>query len=345
MSGFRIDLVSDTSSKPTAEMRQAMANADVGDEQRGEDPSVNALCDRIADLMGKEAALFLPSGTMCNLVAILVHCRHGDEIIAADGSHIIGAEGAGAAAFAGSFIKSLDAPRGIFTGADVEAAVRARRPKSPRSSLLEVEQTNNRGGGAVWPLDAIQEVAAAARKHDLAVHMDGARLLNAVVASGVSAADFSAPFDSAWLDLSKGLGCPFGGVLAGSKDFIGEAEIWKHRLGGAMRQGGVMAAAGIYALDNLVDRLADDHENAKTLANEIAEIPGLKLSRAPVETNLVFFDVSGTGLTAQQIHERLAEQDIRIGVDGPMEMRAVTHIDISAADITDALSALRSVVA
>ena len=221
---FRIDLISDTSTRPTPAMRRAMAEAEVGDEQRGEDPSVNRLCDRAAALMGQEAALFLPSGTMCNQIAIATHCRPGDEIITAEASHIIGSEVAGAAVFAGSVIREISCRGGIFSGDDVSAAVRARNPKSPCSRLVEVEQTNNRGGGSVWPLEAILSVTEAARAHDLALHMDGARLMNAAVASGVAARDFAAPFDSVWLDLSKGLGCPFGGVLAGSVEFDGARE-------------------------------------------------------------------------------------------------------------------------
>lgn len=335
-----VDLLSDTSTRPSESMRRAMAMAEVGDEQRGEDPSVNALCERVADLLGQEQALFLPSGTMCNQIAMLVHCRAGDEVIAAEGSHVITSEGAGAAALAGAFVRPVPSQRGVFSGADLRAAVRPRAPKSPRSRVVAVEQTHNRGGGKVWPLDAVQEVVAAARDLGLILHMDGARLLNAVVASGVDARTYTEPFDSVWLDLSKGLGCPVGAVLAGNARFIEEVWPWKHRLGGAMRQAGVLAAAGLYALDHNVERLAEDHANARVLAEGAAAIPGVRVEPAPIETNLVFLDVSGTGVPADTIAERLEARDIRVGVEGPGRMRAVTHLDVARADCLRAVEAL-----
>ena len=210
----RIDLYSDTQTRPSDAMRKAMAEAPVGDEQRGEDPTVNRLCIMVAELLGKEAAIFLPSGTMCNEIAILVHCNHGDEIIADQTAHIINAEGGGPAAFAGAMLSSLDGARGIYSADQVEAAVRDDGRYSPNSRLVVVEQTSNFGGGTIWPLATIEAVGEVARRHDLAYHMDGARLFNAVVGSGVTALDYAAPFDSLWVDLSKGLGCPVGAVLA-----------------------------------------------------------------------------------------------------------------------------------
>ena len=341
---LRIDLISDTSSRPTPGMRRAMAEAEVGDEQRGEDPTVNRLCERAAELMGQEAALFVPSGTMCNQIAIATHCRPGDEIIAAEASHVISTEGAGAAVFAGSFMRAISCRRGIFSGEDVSAAVRPRQPKSPRSRLVEVEQTNNRGGGSVWPLEAIHSVTQAARAHDLALHMDGARLMNAAVTSGVSARDFAAPFDSVWLDLSKGLGCPIGGLLAGSAEFIEEAWTWKHRFGGGMRQAGILAAAGLYALDNHVDRLAEDHANARLFADRLSGIPGIVLDPPEVETNLVFFNVEQTGLSAKEVSNRLLEIGIRIRNEGEFRMRLVTHLDVERKDIEEAAEALTNII-
>ena len=340
----RIDLISDTSTHPSPEMRRAMAEAEVGDEQRGEDPTVNRLCERAAELMGQEAALFVPSGTMCNHIAIATHCQPGDEIITAEASHIIGSEGAGAAVFAGSFIREISCRRGIFTAADVSAAVRPRKPKSPRSRLVEVEQTNNRGGGAVWSLEDIRSVTDAARAHGLALHMDGARLMNAAVASGVSAKELAAPFDSVWLDLSKGLGCPIGGVLAGSADFIEQAWTWKHRFGGAMRQAGILAAAGLYALDHHVDRLAEDHANARLFADLISEVPGIVLDPPEVETNLVFFNVDQAGTLAKEISDRLLEKGIRIGIEGEFRIRLVTHLDVDREDIEEAAEVLTSII-
>ena len=285
-----VELVSDTATKPSAAMRRAMAEAEVGDEQRGEDPTTNVLQDMVAELLGKEAAVFLPSGAMCNAIALCVHCRPGDEVAAADWSHIFTSEAGGAAVLAGAQTWPIPSNRGIFTAADLRANLRQASRHTPRTALVVLEQTNNRGGGAVWPLAAIQEVAAEARLAGAAVHMDGARILNAQIASGVPAREFAAPCDSAWLDLSKGLGCPVGGVLAGSKAFIQEAWRWKHRLGGAMRQSGILAAAGVYALAHNVERMAEDHANARRFAELIADAPGIRLDPPEVETNFVFFD-------------------------------------------------------
>lgn len=340
-----VDLVSDTATRPTAGMRRAIANAAVGDEQRGEDPTVNLLNERVARLLGKEAAIFLPSGTMCNQVALAVHCRPGDEIVCAANAHVRTSEAAGAAVFAGSVFQAIDAPSGIFGAHELRSAIRDGRVKSPRTRVVVVEQTSNRGGGRVWPLDRIRELVAAARELGLALHMDGARLMNAVVASGVQAADYAEPFDSAWLDLSKGLGCPVGGVLAGSRAFIGEAERWKHRFGGAMRQAGILAAAGLYALDHHVARLEEDHRNARRFAAGLEGIDGIKLQNAPVETNLVFFDVEATGLEAAEIARRLARRSVRIGVESRHVMRAVLHLDVQVADVDSALAALGEAVA
>lgn len=333
---IRTDLISDTATRPTLGMRRAMAEAEVGDEQRGEDPSVNALNERVADLLGQEAALFLPSGTMCNQIAVATHCRPGDEIVAAEASHIIDAEGAGAAVFAGCFVRSIACARGVFSSEDVRRYLRKSSAKSPRSRLIAVEQTNNRGGGAVWSRNQVTSLVSFARNNGLALHMDGARLMNAVVASGVPAADFSRSFGSVWLDLSKGLGCPVGGVLAGSSAFIEEANVWKHRFGGAMRQAGILAAAGLYALEHHVERLAEDHENAAVLAARIAQVPGLQLDPPEVETNMVFFDVAATGWTAQDLAEGLLEHGVRIGVESASRLRAVTHLDVDRRAIEDA---------
>ena len=339
-----VNLISDTQTRPTGPMRQAMAQADVGDEQRGEDPSTNRLCERVAQLLGKEAAVFLPSGTMCNQVAVLVHCRSGEEIIADETAHIITSEGAGAAALAGAWVRPLKGRNGIFTAEQVRGAIRPRNRHAPRTRLVAVEQTSNRGGGSIWPLAAIEDVASVAREHGLALHMDGARLLNAVVASGVSARQFAAPFDSVWLDLSKGLGCPVGGVLVSDATFIEEAWRWKHRLGGAMRQSGVLAAAGVYALEHHVERLAEDHANAKLFAQRIAALPGITLQPPIVETNLVFFDVSGTGLTAAQVVAGLLQRGVRIGAEGEHHLRAVTHLDVDREGVERAAAALAAIV-
>lgn len=338
-----IDLYSDTSTRPTPAMRQAMADADVGDEQLGEDPTTTALQERIAELLGKEAAVFLPSGTMCNQISLLVHCRPGDEVIGADGTHVFTSEAGGGSALAGAQTWPIVCERGIFSAEHVEAAIREPSRHSPRSRLLVIEQTVNRGGGAVWPVQTIEEVAQAARRHGLVVHMDGARLLNAVVASKIPAKVMAAHCDSVWLDLSKGLGCPVGGVLAGSREFIEEAWRWKHRIGGAMRQSGVLAAAGLYALDHHVERLAEDHANAALLAARIREIPGITLMTEP-ETNIVYFDVSGTSRSTRAVTEALLAENVRMGTSYGGMIRAVTHLDVSREDVENAAAALRRVL-
>lgn len=341
-----INLYSDTQTLPTPAMREAMARAPVGDEQRMEDPSVNRLCEMVAELLGKEAAVFLPSGTMCNELAIRVHCAPGDEVIADRTAHIVHFEGGAPAALSGVMIAPLDGERGVFAGEQARAAVRDPANRyAPRSRLLAVEQTANLGGGAVWPMNALRAVVEVAREHDLATHMDGARLLNAAVASGVPARDLARGFDTAWIDLSKGLGCPVGAVLATSRDRIGDVWRWKQRLGGAMRQAGILAAAGIHALDHHVERLAEDHALARRFAEGVAGIPGLGIALDSVESNIVYFEVEeGIGRPAKEISASLAERGVSIGALGPQLLRAVTHLDVGAAEVDAALEALREVL-
>jgi threonine aldolase len=318
-------------------------HAPLGDEQRGEDPSTNRLCEMVAAMLGKEAAVFLPSGVMCNQISILVHCRPGDEILADESSHIIGSEAGGAAALAGTMIHPLRGQGGIYNAEQLIDAIRPHKRNAPRARLAVFEQTANRGGGSIWPLEAIQAIAKVAKSCNLAVHMDGARIMNAQVASGVPAKHYAEPCDSVWLDLSKGLGCPVGAVLAGSKDFIEQAWVWKHRLGGAMRQSGILAAAGIYALEHHVDRLALDHANARLFAERIATIPGIDVDPTAVQTNIVFFDVRNTGLTSQEVAAQLLELGIRFGTESTYRMRAVTHMDVNLSDLEEAASALADV--
>jgi threonine aldolase len=339
-----IDLYSDTRTRPTPGMRRAIAEAEVGDEQAFLDPTVNALCDRVAELLGKEAAVYLPSGTMCNQIAARVHCRQGDEIILSATAHPIFAESGGPAALAGVMLRGLDGERGMFTADQVRAAIHSPAFRhAPRSRLLEVENTTNVGGGAVWPLARIHEVTGVAREHGLACHMDGARLMNAVVASGTPAADYAAPFDSLWIDFSKGLGAPVGAVLAGPKALIDEAWRVKQQIGGAMRQAGIIAAACIYALDHHVERLAEDHENARRLAEGLALIRGVSIDPASVETNIVWFEVEGR-ISAEGVSSALREQGVLIGAYGQRRLRAVTHLDVSRADIDAALRTLARII-
>lgn len=335
---IRVNLYSDTQTKPSRPMREAMLDAEVGDEQSGSDPTINALCDRMAALMGKEAAMFLPSGTMCNEVAILTHCRPGDEILAHHTAHILSSEGGAPSALAGAHVLGLPGPHGTFDTAALDAAERPHSRYAPPQRMVEVEQTANLGGGAVWDLAALHAVADWAHARGMVTHMDGARLMNAVVAAGVPAHEMAAGYDSVWLDFTKGLGAPVGAVLAGSHEFIGNAWRWKQRMGGAFRQGGIVAAACLYALDHNIDRLAEDHINAKRLARGLAQIPGITVEHP--ETNLVFFDTAGTGMPAQDLADRAREHGILISVMGKHRGRACTHLDVDEAGIDLAISVL-----
>jgi threonine aldolase len=338
-----VDLYSDTVTRPTDEMRRFMCAAEVGDEQKGEDPTVNLLTEMVADLLGKEAAVFLPSGTMCNEISLRVHCRPGDEMLAHRTAHPIHFEAGGPAALAGVNVRPLDGARGIYGAEAAEAGIRPANRHAPRSRLLWVEQTSNLGGGSVWPLATIQAVTDVARSHSLATHLDGARLLNAVVASGISAREYAAPFDSAWIDFTKGLGAPVGAALAGSGEFIQDVWRLKQQMGGAMRQAGIIAAAGVYALRHNVERLAEDHANARRLAEALAQLPGVALDPASVETNIVLFDLTGE-LDAASFVERLLAHGVRMGAMGPRTVRAVTHLDVSSDQTDRAIQAARSVL-
>jgi threonine aldolase len=317
-----------------------MCEAEVGDEQQREDPTVNLLQEMVADILGKESALFLPSGTMCNQVAFAVHCRAGDEILLQELAHPLLYEAGGPAALVGAVLRPLASPSGLFTAAQVTEAIRPAVHFMPRTRAVSVEQTSASIGGVCWPLNQVQEVCAAAHAGGLVTHMDGARLFNAVVASGTAASAFAAQFDSAWIDLSKGLGAPIGGVLAGSRDFIEEAWRFKQLFGGAMRQAGIIAAAGVFALRHHVERLAEDHERARQLAFGLSEIQGLDLDPARVETNIVIFDVRRSGISGDAFAARtLSSHGVRFSVLGPTTVRAVTHLDIPPDGVERALEA------
>jgi threonine aldolase len=324
-------------------MKEAMMEAEVGDEQSGSDPTVNALCERMAALMGKQAAMFLPSGTMCNQIAILGHCRPGDEILAHHTAHILTSEGGGPGALAGALVTGLPGADGQFTADAVLAALRPKSRYAPPQALLEVEQTANAGGGAVWQLGQLNAVAEIAHENGMATHMDGARLMNAVVAAGIPAAEMVAGYDTVWLDFTKGLGAPLGAVLAGSSEFIGAAWRWKQRMGGSMRQGGICAAACLYALDHNIDRLAEDHANARALARDLAQVPGLSVQTP--ETNLVYIDTSASGIDATELARRAANEGVLISVMGRHRARACTHLDVSAAQVAEAAAVIRAVAA
>ena len=336
-----INLFSDTQTRPTPEMRRAMAEAEVGDEQLAEDPTVNLLQQKTAALLGKEAALFLPSGTMCNLIAVKTHTQPGDLVIADKRCHIMRAESGGAGLASGVLLELLDGDRGIFSADQVENAIpKARSVYHPHPTLLCVENTHNYGGGSVWPIERLREVGAVARKMGLSIHMDGARLFNAVVASGVAAKDYAAVADSVWIDLSKGLGCPVGAVLAGSHAFIDRARRYKHLFGGAMRQAGIIAAAGVFALDRNIDRIADDHANARRLAEGLSKLPRVKLVYPP-STNIVFFQVEGFSPT--DFTQAAAERGVRFSAVGG-GIRGVTHLDVSHDQVEQAISILSAML-
>jgi threonine aldolase len=315
-------------------MRRAIATAEVGDEQRHADPTTRRLQERVAELLGQEAALFLPSGTMCNQIAFRLHARPGgDELLLDRSAHPIIAEAGGAAQQAGFMINPIDGEGGIFTPAQLEAALRPEGNRyMPRSRLVSVEQTTNMGGGRVWPLEAVQAVLDAARSHGLRAHMDGARLMNAVVASGVDAARYAGGFDTAWLDFTKGLGAPVGAVLCGSRELIDEAWRWKQMVGGAFRQSGIVAAGCLYALEHHVARLAEDHEHARLLAGGLAEL-GAEVVEP--ETNIVIFGVPDAAAFLEQMGRRGVE--LSGTPDG--RLRAVTHLDVDRAAVDEALEA------
>jgi threonine aldolase len=334
-----INLYSDTQTRPSEGMREAIARAVVGDEQRGLDPTTRALEERVAELLGLPAAVFLPSGTMCNEIALRLHARPGgDELLLDRTAHPINSEAGGPAVVSGLMVRVLDGAGGVFTADQLSEALRPPGNRyTPRSRVVSVEQTSNLGGGRVWPLSAVTSVLDVARRHRLRAHMDGARLMNAVVASGVSASSYASGFDTAWIDFTKGLGAPVGAVLAGSRELIDEAWRWKQMLGGAFRQSGIVAAGCLYALDHNVDRLAEDHAHAQLLARGLAALPGVTLDPADVETNIVIFSVDD----APGLVQRLADR-VELQAFDEHRVRAVTHLDVSRAEIEMALEAFAS---
>ena len=343
-----IDLRSDTVTRPTAPMQRAMADAPLGDDVYGEDPTVNALERRTAELLGKEAAVFMPSGTMTNQVALRSHTEGGDAILADINAHIFRLEGGAPGGISGLMIRPLMGRNGIFTAEDVAAA--ARRPHRfmpttvmPLPKLVCVENTHNIGGGAIWPIEAVRAIAAAAGAHDMPMHLDGARLWHACVATGLSEAAYAEPFDSVSVCFSKGLGAPVGSALAGSAAFIDRARRFRTMMGGAMRQAGSIAAGALYAIEHHRARLAEDHGKARHLAEGLARLPGIAIDPADVETNIVRFRV--TEMDAGTFAERCHQSGVFMLPGGPDNLRAVTHLDVSESEIDDALSAIIGVVA
>ncbi len=329
-----VDLRSDTMTRPTPTMSRAMAEAEVGDDVFGEDPTVNALEKMAAERMGKEAALFVTSGTMGNLVSLLAHCGRGEEIILGSFSHTFYFEQGGSAAVGGIHPRTVpNQPDGKLTLSDIEGAIRADNVHFPRTRLIVLENTHNLCGGYPLDIDYMKAVGDAARRHGLKIHVDGARFFNAAVALDVPAAQLAAEADSVSFCLSKGLAAPVGSVVCGNHDFISEARRARKILGGGMRQAGVLAAAGIVALNEMVDRLADDHANARKLAEGLAEMPGVSIDPTQVHTNIVYFEVKRADMTVEELVKRLDDNGARMLPVGPGRIRAVTHYHITSDDI------------
>jgi threonine aldolase len=328
-----IDLRSDTVTRPTPAMRQAMATAEVGDDVLGEDPTVNLLQELTASLLGKEAGLFVPSGTMANQVAIKTHIRPGDEIIVDSNAHVFYYECAATAVISGGQFRCLHGEHGILSAREIEEVIRPTDIHQPPTRLLCLENSHNRGGGSVYPVAGLAGIGDVARRHHLRVHLDGARLFNAALAVGTTVRELARHAHSVGICLSKGLGAPVGSVLCGSQAFIDEARRFRKMLGGGMRQVGILAAAGIHALNHHVERLVDDHDNARRLARGLARMPGIRLDPERVVTNIVIFDVAATGRGAHEWVECLARAGVLLIAFGPTTVRAVTHLDVSAADI------------
>ena len=341
-----IDLRSDTVTKPSAEMRQAMADAEVGDDVYGEDPSINKLQQKAADLLGKEAGLLMASGTMSNLVAALTHCKRGDEIIMGDQAHMFWNESAGASALAGAQLRLVpNDPQGRIDLDDLKNAI---RPKGnvhmPPTTLICLENTHNRCSGGVLTPDDTKRVADIAHDAGAKVHLDGARLFNASVSLEVPPAALVQDVDDVSFCLSKALSCPVGSILCGSNEFIEGAHKWRKMVGGGMRQAGVLAAAGLVALDNMVERLADDHSNAKRLAEGLANIEGISVDPTSIQTNIVIFEVAESAGNANDVINELADEGVLVTYPGQQSLRMVTHRHISASDIDEALSRVAKVM-
>ena len=339
-----IDLRSDTVTRPTSEMRKAMFEAAVGDDVFGEDPTINALQGKAAHLLGKEAVLFVASGTMGNQLSIKAHTQPGDEVIIEAGGHAMNFEGGAGAVLSAVQFSGIPGNRGIFDAAQVEAAIRMDDPHYPVSRLVVVENTHNRGGGSVFPLKNILEIREVATRRGLRMHMDGARLWNACVASGISPKEYAAPFDSISVCLSKGLGCPAGSLVGGSRDFIKRVHRFRKMVVGGMRQIGFLGAAGIYALDYHIDRLEEDHRKAKKMAQGLATIKNVRINPEEVETNILFFDVSPSERTAQEVAAATRERGVRVHPTAKTRIRCVTHLDVSFDEIDQALEIIDGVM-
>jgi threonine aldolase len=325
-----IDLRSDTVTRPSPEMRHAIAGAVVGDDVWGDDPTVNYLQDKVAELFGKEASLFVPSGTMGNQVSLKTISEPGWEIICERGCHIINYESGGPAYHSGLMIQPIDTDRGVFNAGQVESYMRPANIHHPRPKIVAIENTHNRHGGTIFPLDEIIRIRTVADRHDLIMHLDGARIWNAHIATGIALAEWAAPFDTISVCLSKGLGAPVGSMIIGSRGFIEKARRTRKLFGGGMRQAGILAAAGLYAIDNNIERLAEDHANARVLAEGLAGIDGWKIELDRVETNIIIADCAGTGRSSEEMGEQMKQKGVLAGPFGKTKIRFVTHLDVTA---------------
>ena len=344
MSAHLIDMRSDTVTRPTAAMREVIARAEVGDDVMGEDPTVNALQERAAALFGKEAALLVASGTQANQISIKAWTQPGDEVIADAICHPVRSELGAAALISAVQVAMVATERGIYTREAAERLIRSDNWMQPKTALLWVENTHNAGGGTVFAPAALDGLFALSRERGLPLHIDGARIFNAVIASGIAPAEWGRRCDSLSFCLSKGLGCPVGSVLMGSRDFIARARRLRQMLGGGWRQAGLLAAAGLHALDHHVERLAEDHANARHFAQLIAGIGGVRLVYDDTQTNLGFFDVAPSGRAAAEVSRRLRERGVAMAMRGGSTFRAVTHLDVSRADVERAAAALKEAV-
>ncbi|MEL6350466.1 MAG: low-specificity L-threonine aldolase [Cyanobacteria bacterium J06627_28] len=336
-----IDLRSDTVTQPTDDMRRVMAKAPVGDDVLGDDPTVNELEAFVADLLGKEAAVYMPSGTMTNQVALRSHTQPGDEIVLEAEAHIYYYEGGGPAALSGVSCRLLPGEGGVFSANAVEATLRPSDPHFPKTQLVCIENTHNRSGGRIFPLETIQAISRVCQQRDLALHMDGARFWNACVATGIAEADYAAPFDTLSVCFSKGLGAPVGSALVGSAEKIAIARRFRKMFGGGMRQAGMIAAGALYALQHHRDRLAEDHDNAQTLATGLANMKGVSIDPALVETNIVNFEVPGQ--SAEAVVKELAQTGVAVLATGPHKIRAVTNLMVTRKDMKDVIDAIAKV--
>jgi len=344
MPNVLINLYSDTVTKPTPGMREAIARAEVGDDMSGEDPTVNRLEALMAEKLGKEAAVFACSGTQSNQMGVKVHCVPGDELLIESSGHIACFEGGGPAVLSGTMCRQIPGTNGMLDIADLNGKIKADNQHLCITRLLCLENTTNVGGGRAWPLDQLARVCGWAHENGLKTHLDGARFFNACVAKGYSAADAGKHFDTVSICFSKGLGCPMGSILVGSKDDIRKARRARKLFGGALRQAGIVAAAAVYAMEHNVERLSVDHDNAKLLASEIAQIEGLSINVADVETNLVFFEVDPKLGNAGQLSAALLDRGVKIGPSGPQRLRACTHLDVTRDDMLKTADMLRQTI-